>query len=166
MIADGISSAIHTLYTKSWLLDSSYHLTLSLPLSNSLEYSWWIWKWEAKKKPHKFYLCLSFLFFTFQNGSVSWKLFSCWENILFFYSVSLFFICFEPFSHKFTSTALTVQSCFCSHRPGIVQLQKVTVDFSQNLNPSDRAFNSSCLFGISDLTHPSALQDVDILWRS
>lgn len=50
MIADGISSAIHTLYTKSWLLDSSYHLTLSLPLSNSLEYSWWIWKWEAKKK--------------------------------------------------------------------------------------------------------------------
>lgn len=42
------SPLLFILYTKSWLLDSSYHLTSSLPLSDSWEYSWWIWKWEAK----------------------------------------------------------------------------------------------------------------------
>lgn len=121
-----------------WILHISWHhLSLSLIHKNiPNEFK----NGKQKKKTHKFYLCLSFLVFTFQNGSVSWKLFSCWESILFFCSVSLLFICFEPFSHKSTSSALSVQNCFLSHRPGIVQLQKVTVDFSQNLNPPDRAF--------------------------
>lgn len=45
------------LYAKSWLLTSSDHLMSSLPLYNSLEYSWWIWKWEAKSSANSISAC-------------------------------------------------------------------------------------------------------------
>lgn len=53
-----------------WILHIIWHhLSLSLIRENIPD------EFEnGKQKTHKFYLCLSILFFTFQNGSVSWKL--------------------------------------------------------------------------------------------
>lgn len=155
------------LYTKAWLLASSYHLTSSLPLSNSLEYSWWIWKWEAKKLS-RFYLCLLFPVFTFQSASVYWKLFSCWENILFFFLSPCFLFILhlsvinphpQHSSSKAAFSSTDLELCNCTEH-------QLTSSLSISILLAE-LLSSSYLLSISTFfTHPSALKNCRHIWRS
>lgn len=145
------------LYAKSWLLTSSDHLMSSLPLYNSLEYSWWIWKWEAKSSANSISAChfhcsLFIVLQCTENFSPAEKIsYSFVLSPCFLFVLHLSVINPHP-QHSLSKTAFLhtdLELCSCTQQQSTSPQKK----------KSQSSLTSSCLLGISTFfTYPRALK--------